>query len=84
MSDELKGVILIIVAGAMGWLWNELQKLMKANDVLVVRIEHLEADNSKHKDNHVQVMDRIFEMVTELKQDISDLKETVNRQNPRI
>ena len=76
LSDHIKGAILIVICGILGWLWNELQKLIKNNDVLSIRVDHLERDNQGHKDNHKYLYESLFAMVKELKQDISDLKET--------
>jgi len=76
MSEGLKGIIIVVLCGILSWLWNELQKLIKSNDVLEIRIDHLERDNQLHKDNHKGLYESLFAMVKELKQDISDLKET--------
>ena len=81
MSEHIKGALLAIIAAIVGWLWNEMQKLIKNNDVLTIRVDHLERDNQVHKDNHKDLYESLFNMVKELKQDISDLKETFLKNN---
>ena len=81
LSEHMKGVLLAIIAAIVGWLWNEMQKLIKNNDVLSLRVDHLERDNQVHKDNHKDLYESLFNMVKELKQDISDLKETFLKNN---
>jgi hypothetical protein len=76
LSDHLKGTIIVVICGILGWLWNELQKLIKSHEVNSIRIDHLERDNQLHKENHKGLYESLFAMVKELKQDISDLKET--------
>ncbi|MBS1684758.1 MAG: hypothetical protein JSS76_08390 [Bacteroidetes bacterium] len=77
MSEEIKGVILAVMCGAIGWLWKEVQSLIKANEVAQVRIKHLEEDNRTHKENHSGLYEKLMGMVAELKEDISDLKEAI-------
>ena len=77
MSDHLKGVILVIICGALGYLWRELQHLIKDNEVHAIRIEHLEQDNKGHKQSYKDLYESLFKMVSELKDDISELKESI-------
>ena len=48
MSEHIKGALLAIIAAIVGWLWNEMQKLIKNNDVLTIRVDHLERDTITH------------------------------------
>lgn len=77
MSEHLKGVIIAIICGAIGYLWKELQTLIKNSEVHSVRIQHLEQDNMTHKQNYKDIYESLFKMVSELKEDISQLKEKI-------
>ena len=83
MSDELKGVIILLVFTALGWFYKEIQTVIKKIEGHDIKIEHLELDNKQHKDNHKELLESLFEKVLELKQDISDLKESFNKQNSK-
>lgn len=77
LSDHLIAAILIVLCGASGYLWKELQQLIRRNEVHSIRIQHLEQDNILHKQNYKDLYESLFKMVSELKEDISELKETI-------
>jgi hypothetical protein len=77
LSDHLIAALIITLCASIGYLWKELQQLIKRSEVHSIRIQHLEQDNVLHKQNYKDLYESLFKMVSELKEDISELKETI-------